>query len=412
MIQTADTSLSGTYTMTIRYTCSMTSDTTNFTNDPVATVKAYLIKVVTQTVANMEHSKSFTTDTTATNTKWSISPSTGDNMPSYSLEYKLFASDETTAAPAWLTIDTSAASTFAITINKATAVVGTYNNMVVRAEVKDHTGTGTGKYFTEKFNVVVYELLSTPVDDVVYVVDASNTLESITFGAFTCPHCPASLLSTLTYSLETSGATPSDALTTYASWLKSLTQATRKVEFQSSDTSLAGQYTLVLKGSISSSPATTATTSFKVTLIALQAPTQADITYLFKDSPPPAKAIVPFTYTASGATFAAGPTWTYSLAHTSGPTNVATLDASSNVLVGDVTSITAGSVSGAITDVTKKGLTTTFTLTGQLSGAVSGQVLGAAGSIAIPARAKASTTFKVHIVDFDLTTNDLTILVG
>ena len=106
------------------------------------------------------------------------------------------------------------------------------------------------------------------------------------------------------------------------------------------------------------------------------------------------QAISAFDYQLTSFPYDATPNWAYSLTQVSGPTLVSTVESAtgSNLLVGSVTDINAGTTTGPITSTAQVG-TAVFTLTGSLTGSIAG--------ITIPVNSK-STNFNVHIVEISL----------
>ena len=87
---------------------------------------------------------------------------------------------------------------------------------------------------------------------------------------------------------------------------------------------------------------------------------------------------------------------TYTMTYVSGADLISTVDSGSgtDILIGDVTSTTAGSVTGPVIDDTKVG-TSAYTVTGTLTGSING--------VAIPANAVLTESVTIHVVKFTIT---------
>ena len=124
---------------------------------------------------------------------------------------------------------------------------------------------------------------------------------------------------------------------------------------------------------------------------------QAPIVYLLKN-PVETHAISQYSYDQTSFPYdAPGATMSYAVTLTSGA-NLITTVSGTDILIGDVTSLNAGSTTGPITNTAKAG-TSVYTLTGTLSGTING--------ITIPANAQTTETVTIHVVDFTISITDM-----
>lgn len=135
-----------------------------------------------------------------------------------------------------------------------------------------------------------------------------------------------------------------------------------------------------------------ATVDFQVYVITIAAQPQTPLVYLL-GNPKMTEPIIPFVISPSLTFDAPGATWTYSLTKMSGADLIATVT-STDILIGQVASLGAGSVIGPITDPSKAS-TSVYRLIATLSGSIN--------TISIPATASASIDFNIHIVEFTMT---------
>ena len=164
-------------------------------------------------------------DQTQTFTLWSLNPSTGGNLPSYTIVMSILDSDGVSSPPSWIQFD----AVDTITIDRSTAVAGTYTFMI-KGEVHDETGTTTGRYDTLNFNVVVYSLLASTAVDQIYVID--NSALDYQFDAFTEQYLTEAG-QTLSYTIEDT-STGGDPVALYV-WLTSFDAANRRIYHQTAD---------------------------------------------------------------------------------------------------------------------------------------------------------------------------------
>lgn len=189
-----------------------------------------------------------------------------DTGVTYSFNYELWMADEVTAGPTWLSVDTN--SQVKIDSTAVPASGGIYN-VNLKGNVQGHTHTA---WKFAPFAVTLYTYTESVVVDQVYSI-GSTQLDYV-FDAFTLD--PSSLGYTSTYTLEKLSDS-SDATAAYA-WL-SIDSASRTISVVETDEALAGNYDIVLKGTLNDGFTSTATVNFQIHLVDIIPTAQDDIVY-------------------------------------------------------------------------------------------------------------------------------------
>ena len=199
------------------------------------------------------------TDTTHTNVDWTYNPSTAGTLASWTYDYAVYETDETTVAPAWIYFDAGAGE---IVIDAASATTEGVYNFKLRGEAVDDASNPTGKYGFDAFSVVIYSITAVAPTDYVYGITSGS--QTYTFPAFTCTNC-ADTSYTITYSLvDGSGV---DQTGVY-SWL-SIDSSTRTVTINSSLDTDAGDYPMFIRGTLDDAHSTNDEIAWQVTLLTI-----------------------------------------------------------------------------------------------------------------------------------------------